>query len=1291
MDSTIRQLRDRAETVLPADRRRLLRRIAGAEEIVSLHRQREIVATLTADVASAERLARDRRALTPATLTYPEELPITDRREELLSTIRDNQVVIVAGETGSGKSTQLPKLCLELGRGIERWIGHTQPRRIAARSIAARVAEELGSMIGGLVGYTVRFSDQVGDKTLVKVMTDGILLAEVHRDRRLNRYDTIILDEAHERSLNIDFLLGYLKNLMPRRRDLKLIVTSATIDTERFSSHFGDAPVVEVSGRTYPVEIRYRPLDDPTAAEPRDQPQGISDAVSELAAEGSGDILVFCSGEREIRDAADALAELGLRHTEIMPLYARLSTAEQQRVFQPHRGRRIVLATNVAETSLTVPGIRYVVDAGTARISRYSRRTKVQQLPIESISRASADQRAGRCGRLGPGICTRLYDRDDYDARPEFTDPEIQRTNLASVILQMAALDLGDVETFPFLDPPDARTVRDGVALLHELGAVDPAHEGSRRWMTAEGRRLAQIPLDLRLAKMLLEAGRNGCVREVKIIAAALAIQDPRERPKDHEPHADQLHARFTAESDFLTWLKLWSYLHEERRARSSSGFRRLCREEYLNYRRVREWQDIHAQLGEVAAELGLVANRTPAEADVIHVTLLAGLVSHVGSKDPDGYQYRGVRGSRFWISPGSALFKRSPEWVMAAELVETSRLWGRGVARIEPEWVERVGAHLVSRSHSDPWWDVDRGAAVAQESVTLFGLPLVNDRTVMFGRVDMMAARELLIRHALVAGEWETHHAFATRNAERIRAVLAIETRERRTDLLADDAAVVAFFDRRLPGDITSVRHFDRWWRDMQEVDPHLLDLDETDLIDPGALPPDTAAFPEEWRHGDLAIELEYEFDPASRADGVTIDIPAEGLDKLDPAIFSWNVPGLRSELIDALVRSLPKQLRRRFVPIAETVDALTTTMSPEDGELIHVLRASLSEMGGVSIPPDAFDLDTVPAHLRPRFRIVERTGLVLAEGDNLAAIKAELAEEVRAVITQAGHPLETSGLTSWTVGTLQQEVMIGDSAHQVAAYPALVDEFETVAVRLLATEEEQADAMWAGTRRLLLLSLPSPERLLRPLVNDGAGRWFATSPYETASDWIEDCLGCAVDGIVAHSGGPAWDGVTFDALLSRVRDELADEASKVGEQSLAALAKLASVSAAVTRLEGGPFADSLTDVVEHVRRLVYPEFLTAIGADRVPDVARYLEAVERRLEALPDRPDHDVELMMRARRLEARYERLVALVPMTPGLLDLGWMLEELRVSLFAQSLGTKGKVSEKRIERALTAASG
>lgn len=1286
MSDSLHDLRTRLPGLMPSDRYRLSRRLDGADRITSPERRQLVIAALRAEIDAAENRYERRKAAVPRKLAYPAELPIVGRRDDLLAAIRDHQVVIVAGETGSGKSTQIPKLCLELGRGVDGYIGHTQPRRIAARSIADRIAEEIGTVVGGTVGFAVRFSDKVGEDTLVKVMTDGLLLAETHRDRMLRGYDTIIIDEAHERSLNIDFLLGFLKRLLPRRPDLKLIITSATIDTERFSRHFGDAPIVEVSGRNHPVEIRYRPLDDPDRSEVRDQPQGICDAVEELFTEGSGDILVFCSGEREIRDAARALNDMRLPHTEILPLYARLSAAEQQRVFQPHTGRRVVLATNVAETSLTVPGIRYVVDPGTARISRYSRRTKVQRLPIEPVSRASADQRAGRCGRLGPGICIRLYAPADYDSRPEFTEPEIQRTNLASVILQMTALGLGDIESFPFLDPPDRRTIRDGIALLEELGAVDPAGERTGKWLTELGRQLARLPVDLRLARMILASGHNDCLREVLIIASALAINDPRERPVEEQQHADQLHARFAdPDSDFLSWLHLWDYLHEERRARSSSRFRRMCRNEFLSYRRVREWQDVHAQLREVAGEMGLKRNPEPAEPDAIHRSLLAGLLSHVGSKDPDGFEYRGARGSRFAINPGSVLFKRAPAWVMAAELVETSRLWARGVTAVEPEWIEEVGSHLVRRSYSDPWWDREQGAAVAHETATIYGLPLQTARRVLYGHVDPATARELFILNALVAGDWESEHAFVHHNREMIQEVLGLEARSRRTDLLVDDRTVFEFFDARLPGDITSVRHFDAWWRKAKAATPQLLDLSVADLIDPEAGPVDDEAFPEEWRHGDLAIPLGYEFDPESPTDGVSVVIPLSELDRLDPSVFEWHIPGLREELVVALIRLLPKRFRKALSPIPDTAVRLLAGGVPAGVGLTAFLRRELARIVGEPLPPDAFDLEELPSHLRPSFRIMAGDGSVVAEGRNLTVLKEELRSAARTAASTIRHELEVQDLTTWSIGELPQSVQIDGTDHAVTAFPALIDEVDSVSVRLLATEVEQVEAMWDGTRRLLLLNLPAPAKLLKPLLTRDARVVLATSPYDDPDLWAADCLAGALDQVMLETGLP-WNAVQFDALLANARNDLYDRLTTVAEQSLRVLWTVREVRSEIDTVAGS-HPEAASDIRMQLRRLIYAGFVAGLGADRLEDVLRYLHAIEHRLARLAEDPARDAELMSRLQVLEDEYDRLQEVLRPSPQLTDIAWMFQELRVSLFAQSLGTRGKISEKRIRTALT----
>jgi len=1287
MSVRISDLRARSDGLTPADRRQFQRRISGAARIAAPDKRARVLDALDHEIEAATRKLAARQEALPDKISYPAELPITGRRQDLLDTIRDHQVVIVAGETGSGKSTQIPKLCLELGRGVKGWIGHTQPRRLAARSIATRVAEELGDSVGGLVGYTVRFSDQVGDRTLVKLMTDGILLNEIHHDRRLNRYDTIIIDEAHERSLNIDFLLGYLKNLLPKRPDLKVIITSATIDTERFAAHFDNAPIVEVSGRTYPVELRYRALDDVALPEPKDQPEGICDAVVELFTEKDGDILVFCSGEREIRDAAEAIDDLGLRHTEVVPLYGRLSTGEQNRVFAAHTGRRIVVATNVAETSLTVPGIRAVVDAGTARISRYGRRTKVQRLPIEPISQASANQRAGRCGRLGPGVCIRLYSEDDFATRPEFTEPEVLRTGLASVILQMVALDLGDIESFPFLDPPDSRSIRDGYALLEEVRALESGGEGKPR-LTKVGRQLARLPIDIRLGTMVLAAHRNDCLAEVEVIAAALSIQDPRERPVDKEQQADQMHARFRdGRSDFLGWLSLWDYLRTERRARTSNQFRRLCRDEYLSYRRVREWQDVYSQLRDISDELGLHRNREPADQDVIHRTLLTGLLSHVGKKDPNGYEYRGAHSARFFISPGSTLFKQTPEWVMAGELVETTRLWAHTVAGVSPQWVEEAGSHLINRSYSDPWWDTEHGAAVARESVSLFGMQLHVDRVVQYGRIDPRTARELFIRHALVAGEWDASHVFVEHNRNQIDNVLAIETRERRANLLVDDDTLVAFFAARIPEDVADVRRFDRWWRDMKGIEPHLLDLSEEVLIDRTVAPPDPDAYPEVWEYGDLGLPLDYEFDPSSAHDGMTVDIPLRGLDRIDPDVFEWHVPGYREELVTALIRSLPKRLRKSFAPVPDTARRILETIDPADETSLMVsLRRELQRIGGELIPVDAFDLDSLPAYLRPTFRILDEEGDVVVAGQDLRGLKETVREQTLTAVDTNPHPLETTGLTTWSIGELPGVVVVSGNGHSMEAYPALVDEGATVGVRLLATPTEQAEAMWRGTIRLLRLNLPAAGKLLRPLLDSNARSALRSGPYADTTEWVEDCVGCALGEIISSAGGPAWDATGFDRLLASAKDELYPLVSRIGSESLALLATLEEAEVVFNQLDEDRNRDVIDDIAGQVASLVYPGFLARVGADHLTDISRYLEAIAIRIDRITADPVRDTANMAVIHDLEAELDRIAVGFPGDARLMEAAWMIQELRVSLFAQTVGTRGKVSEVRVRRFL-----
>ncbi|HET6501225.1 MAG TPA: ATP-dependent RNA helicase HrpA [Amycolatopsis sp.] len=1299
--SPLDELRARLPGLMARDEHRLRRRIDGVRKGPRNGRGRdrgtrevtpEIIAGITADIAAAEQRVARRSAARPE-LRYPEELPVSRHKDDIAAAIRDHQVVIVAGETGSGKTTQLPKICLELGLGVRGQIGHTQPRRLAARTVAERIASELGTELGSTVGYKVRFTDTSGDDTLVKLMTDGILLAEIQADRMLRRYDTIIIDEAHERSLNIDFLLGYLKQLLPRRPDLKVIITSATIDPERFADHFGDgdgrrAPIVEVSGRTYPVEVRYRPIvdpDDPAGDTDRDQVQAIGDAVDELCAEGPGDILVFLSGEREIRDTADALSKQDLRDTEILPLYARLSAADQHRVFARHAGRRIVLATNVAETSLTVPGIKYVIDPGTARVSRYSHRTKVQRLPIEPVSQASANQRKGRCGRTSDGICVRLYTEEDFLSRPEFTEPEILRTNLASVILQMTSLGLGDIAAFPFVEPPDRRQVADGVQLLRELGALD---ESTKDNLTPVGRQLAQLPVDPRLGRMVLEAARNGCVREVMIIASGLSIQDPRERPADKQEAAAQQHARFADKSsDFLAYLNLWEYLRERQKALSTNQFRRLCRTEYLNYLRVREWQDIYSQLRQLAKSVGVTLNTVPADPQRVHAALIAGLLSHIGLKDPEKGDYLGARGARFSVFPGSSLFKKQPRWVMAAELVETSRLWARVNARIEPEWVEPLAGHLVKRNYSEPHWERRRGAVMANERVTLYGVPLVANRKVNYGRIDPELCRALFIRHALVEGDWDTNHRFFGENRALLDEVEDLENRARRRDLLVDDQTLFEFYDQRVGEEVVSARHFDAWWKKTRPDQPDLLNFEKAMLINQGADGIRESDYPDTWTQGSLRFALTYQFEPGADADGVTVHLPLPVLNQVREDGFDWQVPGLREELVTALIKSLPKQLRRNFVPAPDHAKLVLSRVSPADGPLLDVLAAELEALRGVAVPPAEWQPSAVPDHLRITFRVLDERGRKLGEGKDLAALKHRLSGRVRETISQAADGIERTGLTKPVFGELPQ-VWRGD---QMRAYPALVDEGDTVAVRMLDTAVEQRQQMWSGTRKMLRLNLPSPMKFITRSLSNQSKLALGRNPHGGVGALLEDCVNCAVDKLVADNGGPVWDEADFGVLLEKVRVGLNPTVLDVLSEVEPILRAANEVEARLADTRGP--AESLADIRQQLNELVYPGFVTATGLTRLPNLVRYLRAIDRRLEKLRTAADRDLELLRDIQWLTGEYQRAVQElrpgVAPGPELLEVRWMIEELRVSYFAQTLGTAFPVSPKRVLRALDAA--
>jgi ATP-dependent helicase HrpA len=1315
------ELRARLPALTLADEHRLRRRLDGLRKTrdpQARDRQRERIA---ADVAVAEERIARRRGVVP-TVTYPEELPVSARREDIAAALRDSQVVVVAGETGSGKTTQLPKIALELGRGVRGCIGHTQPRRIAARSVAERIAEELETPLGEVVGYKMRFSDHVGDATLVKLMTDGVLLAEIAHDRLLRQYDTIILDEAHERSLNIDFLLGYLAQLLPRRPDLKLVITSATIDVDRIARHFqrqkheiGPVPVVEVSGRTYPVEVRYRPVvdpDDEDADPDRDQVTAILDAVDELVAEGTGDILVFLAGEREIRDTQDALAERDLPDTEIVPLYSRLSAADQHKVFAPHRGRRIVLSTNVAETSLTVPGIRYVIDPGTARISRYSHRTKVQRLPIEPVSQASAKQRSGRCGRLGPGIAIRLYTEADFEARPEFTDPEILRTNLASVLLQMAALDLGDVADFPFVDPPDRRVVADGLALLEELHALDEHGK-----LTTVGRSLAALPLDPRMGRMVVEADRRGVLDEVLVIAAGLTIQDPRERPTEHQQAADQLHGRFADEnSDFLALLNLWRYLGEQQEALSGNQFRRTVKREFLHYLRIREWQDLHGQLRGTARRLGMTVGEPAAEPDEkgISAALLAGLLSHVGVQiDPPKRQkhengpsrrgsreYLGTRNTRFVIAPGTPLAKKPPRWVVAAELVETSRLFARTVARIDPEEVEKLAAHLVKRQYSEPRWDAKRGSVVATERVTLYGLPLIVGRRVQYGSIDPVVSRELFIRHALVHGEWTTQHAFWAANQRAIEQVAALEERARRRDITVDDEALFELYDERIPPDVVSTRHFDRWWKTGRRQTPDLLTFTPQMLTNAAtAGQVRVEDYPDEVRLGGgltapLTLPLSYAFAPGTAEDGVTVDVPLAVLDGVATATsgesLAFTVPGLREELVTALLRTLPKQLRRALVPIPDRVREVLPRIDPGE-PLLPALERELRRAVAVTITPDAWQPDQVPDHLRATFRVLDDQHQPLATGKDLEALRAQVAPQARAGLARAASDLERTGLTSWQFGILPRTVEIQRGAHVVTAYPALVDEGKTVGVRVVPTEAEATRLSRRGARRLLVLVAGSPAKQVAKSLGPRSRLALQFNPDGEIPDLVADCVDAAADELIAAAGGPPRDEAAFDALVATAKGELHRLTVDTVQKVEAVLTQAREVAVAIGAAPGRRLPEAaIADLRRQMTGLLHRGFVAATGRRRLPDLVRYLRAMAYRLEKLPANGARDALWTAQVAAVTTEYEQLRGRVPATGGpedpLTRIRWMIEELRVSLFAQGIGTPRPISEQRVYKAI-----
>ncbi|EST15192.1 ATP-dependent helicase HrpA [Pseudomonas putida S610] len=1229
---------------------------------------------------------------------YDDSLPIAAKRDEIKKALAEHQVLVIAGETGSGKTTQLPKICLELGRGSHGLIAHTQPRRIAARSVAARVAEELGTPLGGLVGYQVRFEDQSDANTLVKLMTDGILLAETQHDRFLERYDTIIVDEAHERSLNIDFLLGYLKTLLHRRPDLKLIITSATIDLERFSKHFDNAPIIEVSGRTFPVETWYRPLTSEQDEEgnPIEDDLTVDQAIlatlDELAqhergqGKGPGDVLIFLPGEREIRDAAEILRKAQLRHTEILPLYARLSPAEQQRIFQPHAGRRVVLATNVAETSLTVPGIRYVIDTGTARISRYSYRAKVQRLPIEAVSQASANQRKGRCGRVEPGICVRLYSEEDFNSRPAFTDPEILRTNLAAVILQMLHLRLGAIDAFPFIEPPDGKAISDGFNLLQELSAVNRENQ-----LTPVGRQLARLPIDPRLGRMLLEGARLGSLQEVLIVTSALSVQDPRERPPERQQAADQAHAQWKdVDSDFAALVNLWRGFEEQRQALTANPLRNWCRKQFLNYLRLREWRDAHRQLALICRELQLTVNKEPCDYPKLHKAVLSGLLSQIGHKTEDG-DYQGARQRRFWVHPSSGIGRKRPQWVMAAELVETTKLYARVVARIEPDWIEPLAGHLIKKNHFEPHWEKKRGQVVAYEQITLYGLILVGRRPVHFGPIDPATSRELFIREALVGGEIQSRAKCLAANKRLLETLDALEAKARRRDILADEETLYAFYEARLPAEIHQTATFDSWYRMGSQKDPNLLIMREEDVLAREASEVTAAQYPDSLQVGELRLPLTYHFEPNHPRDGVTVRVPAPLLPSLPGERLEWLVPGLLEAKCVALIRNLPKALRKNFVPVPDFVKAALARMTFGQGALPQALGHELLRMTGARVSDEAWDesVSLVEGHLRMNIEVVDGQGKFLGEGRDLAELTARFAAASQAALAvprdaKSEQPVQAKAFTE-VKPTAQQKI----AGLSMTVYPALVEDNGTVREGRFSTQAEADFQHRRALQRLLLQQLAEPAKFLRGKLPGLTELGLLYRDMGRVDALVEDILLASLDSCILD-GEPVLprEGAALAALAERKRGSWAEHAERLARQTLEVLKLWHGLQKRFKGKIDLSQAVALNDIKQQLGNLVYPGFVRETPAVWFKELPRYLRAIELRLEKLGSQVQKDRvwsgELANLWAQYKARANKHAQEGKRDEQLALYRWWLEEYRVSLFAQQLGTKVPISDKRLSK-------
>ena len=1321
--------------VLKQDLYRIKARLNGAKKIANSDKQAKVLAAIEKDITASIAL-RERKINALPTISYPEQLPVSQKQDVIKKAISENQVVIIAGETGSGKTTQIPKMCMELGRGIEGKIGHTQPRRLAARSVATRLCEELSCEMGSSVGFKVRFSDHVKDDTHVKLMTDGVLLAEMQHDRYLNQYDTLIIDEAHERSLNIDFILGYLKELLPRRPDLKVIITSATIDPQSFSKHFSNAPVIEVTGRTYPVEVRYRPVEE-TSAEYLDeinhrgdneQLSAIFSAVDELCREGRGDILIFMNGEREIRDTADALSKRKLGSTEILPLYARLSAAEQNKIFAPHHDRRVVLATNVAETSLTVPGIKYVIDTGTARISRYSYKSKVQRLPIEPISQASANQRKGRCGRTEEGICIRLYSEDDFTSRPEFTAPEILRTNLASVILQMLALNLGDLEQFPFIEKPDNRFINDGVKLLEELQAIEVnknRKSNDKFRLTDTGKKLSRIPVDPRLARMVLHAATTNCLHELIVIVAALSIQDPRERPADHQQKSDESHKRFKdKDSDFVAYLNLWDYLIKQQQNLSRSQFRKSCKTEFLNYMRIREWQDLVYQIEQSVSELGYKVkakivedNAQDHDAELediptikrdyqgIHQALLSGLLSHIGCKEikedkkkskdkrPGMPAYQGARNSQFYVFPGSHMFKTSAKWLMAAELVETSKLFARYAAKIEPQWVEPLAQHIVSRSYSEPHWDVKQGAVVAFEKQTLFGLVIVPKRKVQFNKIDPVISKDIFIKEALVNNLLGTKLEFLAHNSELIEQIQRQENKVRRRDLLVDEEQLADFYHGKLPNDVNSKTELLKW---LKTNDAKVLFATKADFMLSGEQSLSIFSYPDIWRQGNLSLPIDYDFEPGQvHLDGISVRIPLALLNQVEYKGFDWHIPAYRHELLVALIKSLPKAIRRNFVPAPNFADALMQRFKDKEDEqeqpLLDAMSSGLFRMTGTRFNKEEFSWDNVAAHLKVNFRIVDDNENIVLQGLDLESLKQELKGQVKQTIQAvAKQGIEQQDVKEWDFGDLPESYIRKQGNYEIKAFPALVKIGNKVNVELLDDQQQAELKHNQGVTELVIKSLPSPIKFLQQKLPNKSKLVMYFNPFGKVDELINDCI----RAVIMHHIGQ--DTPRTPADFERVKEALRGNLNELVLEVALKVEKILSVGHKVSKqIKGKVSLDMLQAqayIGAHLDSLIFKGFISEAGVAKLDDLLRYVKALEKRLEKIKVDANKDRMNQLELDKLYDAYDKLMDKLtkdqPVPNDVRAVYWMLEELKVSMFAQTLGTPYPVSAKRIKQAIAA---